>query len=58
MLYNIVPIINSMILRTLKFVERVNLMLIFLIKHIRTHTTKGHKEIWEGWMCIIHITLM
>lgn len=38
MLYNIVPIINSMILRTLKFVERVNLMLIVLIKH--THTDK------------------
>lgn len=48
MLYNIVPIINSMILRTLKFVERVNLMLIFLIKHIRTHMTKGHKETLGG----------
>lgn len=48
MLYNIVPIINSMILRTLKFVERVNLMLIFLIKHLRTHTTKGHKETLGG----------
>lgn len=63
-LYNIVPIVNSMILCTSKFVKRVNHVNYSYQTHTHTETSTEtqnngtHRSFKSCWMHIMYITLI